>query len=300
MKSSTYIVPPSCSNARLDLALVQLCPSLSRSEAERLIENGYVLYEGHVVKKRERVREGASIQLSMPQELPTTLLPQEMEFSILYEDDALFVINKPPNLVVHPAHGNWERTFANGFLAHLRTTEGMDPIRPGIIHRLDKDTSGVLVAAKNAEGVKALSRQFHDRTVEKRYEAILVGELTHTERVDFPIGRDPHNRKKMACVATGKEAISIFTPLKVGKGLTYASIEIMTGRTHQIRVHATHIRHPVLGDDVYGRSFENKKWHVSRQLLHCAEMHLIHPVTSDRLCFKAPLPHDMISIIENI
>lgn len=294
------IVPASCVGLRLDQTIPFLFPDITRSEATRLIEAGQVLYERKIVKKREKMKEGASLEVRRVEMYPTTVEAEKMDFSVLYEDESLFVINKPPHLVVHPAHGHWTGTFAHGLVAHLQSIEGMDPMRPGIVHRLDKDTSGVLVAAKNQMALHMMARQFQARSVFKRYEAVLVGEMGETKVVTMPIGRDPVDRKKMAVLSTGKEAMSSFTPLYAKKGLTFASIEIKTGRTHQIRVHAAFLHHPVLGDSLYGSSASNKKWKIDRQLLHCAEIRLLHPVTSRSLSFIAPLPHDMGNILEQI
>lgn len=297
MKHLFATIPDLCAGLRLDQAAALLFPELSRSQVQKFLEEEHVFYEGRLPKKGERVVVGKSIEIVVPSLPPSTVLPEKMAFSILYEDEALFVINKPPHQVVHPAHGNWSGTVANGLLAHIQEEEGFDPLRPGIVHRLDKDTSGVLIAAKRPAMVQAVSKQFHDRTVYKRYEAILVGEMKERQRVTLSIGRDPKNRKKMACVPNGRQACSELSPLVAKKGLTYASIEIQTGRTHQIRVHAASLHHPVLGDDVYGRKAINKEYGVTRQMLHAAEIKLLHPITHRPLCFKAPLPHDMATII---
>lgn len=293
-----FLIEKCCEGLRVDQAVAVLCENMSRTQAQILIEHGFVLYEGQPVKKRQLVQEGAFLEVSIPPLLPTTLLPQKMDFSILYEDASLFVINKPAHLVVHPAHGSWEGTFAHGFLAHCQEIAMLDPLRPGIVHRLDKDTSGVLIAAKTAEASADLSRQFHDRQVYKRYQAILVGEMRQDMIVDRPIGRDPKDRKKMACVSGGKEARSLFKVKNVDKGLTFVEIQIETGRTHQIRVHAKSIGFPVLGDIVYGNASMNARFSTARQLLHCAEIRLCHPITRVLLVFQAPPPYDMDCMIQ--
>jgi 23S rRNA pseudouridine1911/1915/1917 synthase len=291
-------VSSSCQGMRLDQVISELFPDISRSQAQGLIGEKAVLLNGRQEKKRTVVHEGDTIQVEIPQERPTTLIPQDMEFSVLYEDDVLFVINKPPGMVVHPACGHWEGTFAHGFLAHCRSIESLDPLRPGIIHRLDKETSGVLIGAKTSESVRNLSQQFQKRLVQKWYQAILVGEMKREIDVDKAIGRDIKERKKMACLPSGRSAHSIFTPLRVQNGLTYAKIFIETGRTHQIRVHAAECGFPVLGDPVYGRKEMNKKLNVHRQMLHCSEIEIMHPLTACKMHFQAPLPIDMKSLLE--
>ena len=280
-------------NKRIDCAIAALSIDISRSQAAKLIEEGHVVLNGVKVKKREMVHCGDTIRIEIPHLPATTLLPEKMIFSILYEDDVLFVIDKPPNLIVHPACGHPDGTFANGFLAHCQEIECLDPLRPGIIHRLDKDTSGVLLAAKTQEAVRCLSSQFQAREVEKWYEAILVGEMKKDTSIRAAIGRSTKDRKKMACIETGKEAISHFVPLCAQDGLTYAKIRIETGRTHQIRVHAATLGFPVLGDDVYGRKALNQEKNAFRQMLHCSVIRVRHPITRKPLEFCAPLPQDM-------
>lgn len=293
-------VPFSYQGLRLDQAVGRLFPDISRSQAQRLIEADAVLMNGELPKKRSLVREGDTIQLVMPEEIPSSLIPQEISFHVLYEDEALFVINKPAGMVVHPACGHWEGTFAHGFLAHCRGIEGLDPIRPGIVHRLDKETSGVLIGAKTEEAVRILSHQFHERLVQKWYEALLVGEMKREMTIDRPIGRDPQRRKQMACLDTGRASLSHFIPLICARGLTHARISIQTGRTHQIRVHAASCGYPVLGDSVYGRKEVNNAWCAKRQMLHCSEMIIFHPMTQREMRFHAPLPLDMNHLLEQI
>lgn len=293
-------VPLSCQGLRLDQAIALLFPDISRSQAQELISSGAVLWNNSLAKKRMLVRENDSLQVRIPKGVSSTLIPQEMTFDILYEDDSLFVINKPPGMVVHPACGHWEGTFAHGFLAHCRSIESLDPLRPGVVHRLDKETSGVLIGAKTQEAVHLLSLQFQKREVKKWYEAVLVGEMRHEICKEESIGRDPKDRKKMACVSSGRNACSHFFPISVQKGLTYAKISIETGRTHQIRVHAASCGFPILGDSVYGRKEVNKKWGVERQLLHCSEIVIVHPVTHCQVRFYAPLPADMKHLLQQI
>lgn len=292
-----FSVPPLCEGLRLDQVIACVSSEISRSQAQKLIEERCVMLNGEQVKKRSVVHVGDTLHITLHHQIKTSLEPQEMDFSVLYEDESLFVINKPPGLVVHPACGHWEGTFAHGFLAHCDTVQSLDPIRPGIVHRLDKDTSGVLIAAKTAAAVKHVSEQFQKRGVRKEYAAFLVGEMKRPIDVDSPIGRHPKERKKMAILPSGKYALSHFVPLVCGRGLTYAKIFIETGRTHQIRVHALSIGFPVLGDSVYGNKSKNEQWGTKRQLLHCSEITLIHPVTSCEIVFQAPLPQDMKQIL---
>lgn len=302
MKEETRIlpVPIACQGLRLDQAIAQLFSGISRSQAQRLIEAHAVLLNGELPKKRMGVKEGDVIHVVMPAEIPSSLVPQEMVFHVLYEDEALFVVNKPSGMVVHPACGHWEGTFAHGFLAHCQDIETLDPLRPGIVHRLDKDTSGVLIGAKTEEAVRILSHQFHERRVQKWYEALLVGEMKEEMTIDRSIARDPKRRKQMACLDTGRSAFSHFVPLHSARGVTHARISIHTGRTHQIRVHAASCGHPVLGDAVYGKKEANTTWGAIRQMLHCSEMIISHPATQKEMRFQAPLPIDMKQLLERL
>lgn len=220
-----------------------------------------------------------------------------MQFDILYEDEFLLAINKPPGLVVHPAPGNWEGTFVNGLLALCHIADNTDPIRPGIVHRLDKETSGVLVAAKSTPILNALCKQFHDRTVLKEYLAIVEGTCTGSHEVRGAIGRDQRHRQKMTIRLDGKEAFTQITALASCQNLSIVKAMPHTGRTHQIRVHLASLGFPVLGDSLYGKKPCGQ---IPRHMLHCAQICLVHPISHSTLVLKATIPNDMLEIMKNI
>lgn len=290
-------VPSEMAGLRLDRVLPFLFSGHSRSELQRLVEAGEVLLNGKASKKRVLVKEGDRVELTI-QPRCSDVVPQHMPFDILYEDDKILVINKPPGLVVHPAPGHWEGTFVNGLLAHCRDLDKEDPIRPGIVHRLDKDTSGVLIAAKTTPVLYNIAQQFHDRSVEKEYIAIVVGAHSGSCTVTGAIARDPVHKTKMSIQPTGKAAQTEVIFLSSSKDLSLVLARPLTGRTHQIRVHLASIHHPVLGDSVYGRPCVNRKMNVSRQMLHCRRIVFLHPVTGKKLILEAPLPPDMEQILE--
>ena len=219
-----------------------------------------------------------------------------MDFSVLFEDEDLFAINKPPNLVVHPAPGNMSGTFVHGFLSHVLDAGFDDPVRPGVIHRLDKDTSGVLLAAKNKEALYAVAKQFHDRKVGKEYFAIVLGEFSGYRIIDGPIARDPRNRMLMTILETGKEAKTEVYGVRSRNGFSLVRAVPHTGRTHQVRVHLSSIGLRILGDSSYGNKNENKKWGV-RQMLHCASLTFSHPRSHETIRLEAPFFEDMESTL---
>ena len=249
------------------------------------------------------------LSVSLPPPQPLHALPEEMSFDILYEDADLFIINKPSGLVVHPSPGNRTGTFINGFVAHCKDLSCDDPIRPGLVHRLDKDTSGVLLAAKKPEILAALSLQFQERTVCKEYLAVVTGRMERSVCVDEPIGRDPVHRQRMAVVAEGKKAKTDFVPegppfcltpypqrggcIQFARDCTLVRATPYTGRTHQIRVHLALLKMPILGDSVYGFRSVNEMWGGPRQMLHCWSIAFAHPRTGKEMVVQAPIPKDM-------
>lgn len=292
--SHTVIVPPDRANLRLDQFLSSAFPEYSRTVFQKLIDEGSVFVFGHPQKKRYMVTAGDEIAFNLPKDKPIELTPEPMSFSILYEDESMLVINKPPGLVVHPGAGNWSGTVVHGLLHHVGTLDHDDPIRPGIVHRLDKDTSGVLITAKNSAIHRELSNQFAHRNVEKHYTAIVRGRMETPQTIDQPIGRDPRNRLKMAVLPSGKPATSIITPVKKFTNATVVDVTLITGRTHQIRVHLASIGFPILGDLLYGGGNHiSSAILVERQMLHCRMIALQHPVSKQHMIFEAPLPNDM-------
>ena len=304
------VVPPECSGLRVDVALTRLL-DLSRASLQRYIEEGLVHVNGQPCKKRSLVTTGDLLVVNLPPPASSHVEPEEMSFDILYEDADLFIINKPAGLVVHPAPGNREGTFVNGFVAHCKDLECEDPVRPGLVHRLDKDTSGVLIAAKKPEILAALSRQFQERSVQKQYLAVIVGRLERPVCVDKPIGRDPRHRQQMAVIANGKSAKTEFVPegapFQLGQGrgcvqsprdCTLVKAIPYTGRTHQIRVHLASLGLPILGDSVYGLRPVNEMWNGSRQMLHCCCIAFVHPRTKREMSIQAPVPEDMKEFLQ--
>lgn len=295
-----FAVPPESEGQRLDLFVVQSIQTveLSRSRVHGLIKAGHVLVNGAERKAGYIVHLHDVITVRIPPPKPVGLTPEKVFFEILYEDDDVLVLSKPPATVVHPACGHDQGTLVHGLLQHCDDLSGISgELRPGIVHRLDKDTSGVMVVAKSDAVHSSLIRQFKGRSVKKIYHAIVVGGLSSLEgRVDFPIGRHPVNRKKMAVREhDGREAVTHWRVLEEFNGqFTYLEIRLETGRTHQIRVHMAALGHPVAGDALYGgkkRSCE--EFAIKRQCLHAYSLSFKHPVTGENLHFIAPLWLDM-------
>jgi 23S rRNA pseudouridine1911/1915/1917 synthase len=289
-----FTVSPEEAKTRLDKLLSVHFPEHSRSYFQYLIEQGAVLVNGSPVKKKESPKEGDEIEVCFLLTPEISLEPQDIPLDILYEDEHLIAVNKPANLVVHPAPGHPKNTFVNALLFHCRNLGSTDPIRPGIVHRLDKDTSGVLLAAKTNQAHAKLVELFSERRIQKHYLAICVG-VPKEGLIDAPIRRHRVHRKEMAvCFDKGKEAKSICKILGKTQQLSLVEIQLLTGRTHQIRVHLKHIGTPILGDSVYGSASANKKFQASRQLLHSHRLNFIHPMTQAPIHLKAPIPKDIL------
>lgn len=270
----------------------------SRTYFQRLIEDGLVLVNGEPVKKRVQPRVGDEIEVEFAATPEISLEPEDIPLTVLYEDEALLAIDKPPGMVVHPAPGHWTGTFVNALLYHCRIEGGGD-LRPGIVHRLDRETSGVLIAAKTVEVQRRLVEMFSRREVKKEYLAICVGN-PGSGTVDAAIGRHPKNRQMMAVVPTGRAAVTGYTTLASDGTLSVVKAQPLTGRTHQIRVHMKQVGAPVLGDAVYGSKAVNERFGVTRQLLHAYRINFQHPVTGVTLTLQAPIPQDILSYIANI
>lgn len=276
---------------RLDQLLAQRFKErYSRNYFQKLIEDQLVLVNGLPVKKRIKPNVNDEIEIEFTLDRKEGVAPEEIPLSILFEDEDILVINKPAGLVVHPAPGNWTGTFVNALVHHCQSLlRKSDDIRPGIVHRLDKDTSGVLIAAKNSYAQAKLIESFSKREVKKLYLAITIGNPGN-QLIQAPIGRHPKWRHKMAILETGRAAISHIETLRVGQVLSLVRVQIETGRTHQIRVHLQSLGTPVLGDEVYGNSSLNTKWGVDSQQLHAEVLEIMHPRTKESLRFQAPLP----------
>jgi len=297
-----FIVEQSRPGVRLDTFLRERFPAASRGAMQRLIEQGHVRINGHSVKPTHAPRSGEQVEIHFPEPKSAEARPEEIPLEILFEDKSLLVLNKPPGIVVHPAAGHEEHTLVNALLHHCRgSLSGIGGVaRPGIVHRLDKETSGCLVVAKNDETHLALSKQFAARTVKKFYDALVIGvPKTDSGEILAAIARHPTHRKRMA-VHTGSNGRAAHTTWRILEKLNLAAhveAEIHTGRTHQIRVHFQHLGHPLLGDETYGAKQNNKfseatNFSAPRVMLHAHKLSFIHPRTEKIVKFEAPLPKD--------
>lgn len=286
---------------RLDKILARRFKEVySRTYFQYLIDEQLVLLNGIPIKKRAKPEEGDEIEVQFASAPEIELIPEAIPLSILYEDEYLLAINKPAGMVVHPAPGHWSGTFVNGLLYHCGQLAGHgDSIRPGIVHRLDKETSGVLIAAKTLEMQQKLTLLFASRQVYKEYWSICVGKPADGE-ISAPIGRHPVHRKQMAIVPTGKQAISFVKTLGWNDKLSFVQVVIATGRTHQIRVHLKYKGTSVLGDALYGNPSVNQFYGAQRQLLHAAKMRFIHPFTGKEVEVFAPPPEDMLRFMRKV
>ena len=276
---------------RLDAALARLVPELSRSAAQRLIEQGAVTRGGRPVKKNEKSVCGTALELVLPELRETAVTAEEIPLDVVYEDDDVIVVNKPKGLVVHPAPGHADGTLVNALLHHCG--DSLSGIggekRPGIVHRIDKDTSGLLIAAKNDMAHTRLSAQLKDHTLARTYECIVCGNVRQdVGTIDAPIGRSPADRKKMAIVTGGRPAVTHFEVIARYPGYTHLRCRLETGRTHQIRVHLSWQNHPILGDTVYGH--KKAELGMDSQCLHAKELTFLHPRTGERVTVSCELP----------
>lgn len=290
-------------NVRLDHFLVQMVPSeFSRSQVTLSIKNGSIKVNGSVVKPGYRVKPGDIVdgQLQAP-ETDSSPVPQPVDFEILYEDSSIIVVSKPPGLVVHPGSGNPQNTLVNGLLFHFKDLADVgDRSRPGIVHRLDKDTSGVMVIARNSSAHQRLVQDFKDRKTEKYYRALVHGTPRENKgRIVAPIGRHPVNRQKMAVrEITGKYAVTNWSVERLFDRYSLLTVKIETGRTHQIRVHLSHLKFPIVGDRVYGGNRHNQPF--ARQMLHSWKLTLTHPGSGKTMVFEAPLAPDFQHALETL
>ncbi len=283
---------------RLDKILAdRFSTSHSRTYFQFLIDEKRILLNGVPVKKRIKPKAGDEVEIQFLITPELKLNPEPIPLSILYEDEDILAINKPEGMVVHPAAGNWTGTFVNALIHHCRHLAGGTDLRPGIVHRLDKDTTGVLLAAKNGVMQQRLIELFASRQIYKEYLAICVGN-PGDHQIEAPIGRHPVHRKKMAVLEEGgKEAVTRCCTLAYDGALSLVHLVIATGRTHQIRVHMKHHGTPILGDPIYGSLSANKKYGVNRQMLHAHILRFSHPRTSETLEIRAPLPTDIKTFI---
>jgi 23S rRNA pseudouridine1911/1915/1917 synthase len=308
----SFIVAEEEREQRLDIFLASKIKDLTRSRAQDLIRKGCAEVNGSPAKGSYRLRRGERVTLNIPPARPSHLEPEQVEFSLIHEDPCLIVLNKPAGVVCHPAPGHPTGTLVHGLLQHCPDLSGIGGIlRPGIVHRLDKDTSGLMVVAKNDRIHAALSSQFKSGMVNKRYLALVHGN-TRGKRgeIDLPIARHPRRRKEMAVVRSGgRRAITLWEKEEdIGDRFTLLAVTPRTGRTHQIRVHLSHVGHPIVGDPVYGHRKSWWKKHLptkvgglprmERQMLHAERLGFVHPDSGDYCEFQAPLPGDMKEVIE--
>jgi 23S rRNA pseudouridine1911/1915/1917 synthase len=304
----TLEVGPEHDGLRLDAFLAGVVPGLSRSQIQRLIKDGQVSGGGAALRSSTPVRAGQVYTLHVPEAEATTLEPEPLPLRIVFEDPDVVVLDKPAGMVVHPAAGHARGTLVNALLHHVKDLSGVGgELRPGIVHRLDRGTSGLMVVAKNDAAHRELARQFHDREVEKEYVALVWGVVQAGRRIDAAIGRDPGDRQKMSTRARrARSAVTRVTFARHLKGVSLIKVAIATGRTHQIRVHLSAIGHPIVGDAVYGgvhrRVTGNLRavQRLERPFLHATRLSFTHPRDGRRVDFDSPLPPDLESVLDDI
>lgn len=295
----TFSIDSTLAKNRLDKALCALL-DISRKRAADLIDQERITINGKLPKASAKLQEGDILVIDMPPAESMEVLPEEMDLEVVYEDGDIIVINKPKGMVVHPAPGHYSHTLVNGLLAHCKDLSGINGVmRPGIVHRIDKDTSGLIVAAKNDLAHESLAKQMAEKTAKRTYLAIVHHPFSHTiGTINAPIGRDEKDRQKMGVTAkNSKPAITHFTVLENFKDYAYIECKLETGRTHQIRVHMAYIKHPIAGDPKYG---PRKTLEANGQLLHAYKLELIHPRTGEKMEFEAPLEPTFARILEEL
>jgi len=302
----TRIIPDELAGKRLDSALAKVFPEYSRSRLKTWIQSGAILVDNRVLKPRDAVVGGETVEITIVAEPEINWVAQSIPLDIIYQDESIIVLNKPPGLIVHPGAGNRDGTLGNALLYFDSQLQNIP--RSGIVHRLDKDTSGLLVVARTLEAQNCLVTQLQERTMKREYQALVVGVMTAGATIDQPIGRHPVNRLKMAVNVRGKEAITHYRVIKRFRAHTHIRVSLETGRTHQIRVHMAHIRYPIVGDPSYGgrlllppggdtNEFKQLLMQFKRQALHAAKLTIVHPKSKQIMCWEAPLPDDMARLI---
>lgn len=289
---------------RIDRFLSSVVNEISRSYIHKLIQNGDIKVNNSVTNKNYRLMENDQIKINIPEPQILEILPENIPLDIVYEDNDLLVVNKPKDMVVHPAPGNYHGTLVNALLYHCKNSlSGINGIiRPGIVHRIDKDTSGLLIIAKNDNSHKNLAEQIKNHSFTREYEAVVYGNIKeNVGTVNANIGRHKTNRKKMAVTPLcGRNAITHYSVLERYKGFTHLKLKLETGRTHQIRVHMSYIGHPVVGDEVYANPKHNPFKFLKGQCLHAGKIGFLHPVTGKYMEFKSPLPDYFIEVLKKI
>ena len=288
-------------NERLDYHLATHLNDTSRTYIQKLIKEGLVLVNGKPEKAKYLVQESDYITISIPIPVKLEVIPENIPLSIIYEDEDIVIINKQQGMVVHPAPGNYTGTLVNALLYQIKNLSSINGIiRPGIIHRLDKDTSGIIMVAKNDESHKFLSEQLKSRNVKREYIAIVHGVIKDKEGIiNAPIGRDPRDRKKMTVINTNsKEAITHYKVIEEFQKFSFVKAKLETGRTHQIRVHMAYINHPIVGDITYSRNAN--KFNINKQLLHAIKLGFVHPRTKDYMEFETDIPESFNEVLKTL
>ena len=302
MNTLDFIVEAGEESARIDRYLAEHCADFSRSYLQKLLKDQAISVNGKPVKANYKTQEGDRILLEVPDLREPDILPEDIPLDILYEDEYLMVVNKPKDMVVHPSAGHMEGTLVNGIMAHCKgRLSGINGVlRPGIVHRIDKDTTGALLICKDDAVHRDIAEQLKEHSIKRRYRAIVQGNLKEDEgTVDAPIGRHPVDRKKMAVnYKNGKEAVTHYKVLERFGQYTYIECRLETGRTHQIRVHMASIGHPLLGDTVYGTV--KNPWKLQGQTLHAMVLGFRHPVTGEFMEFEAPLPEYFCKLLDKL
>lgn len=286
---------------RLDSYITDRIDNISRTQIKALINEGLILVNNEKKKSSYKVSQGDSINIKIPKDEEPEILPENIELEIIYEDEDLLVVNKPQDMVVHPATGNYSGTLVNALLFHVDNLSDINgDIRPGIVHRLDKDTSGLLIIAKNNKTHELLGEQFKDRDLERKYFALVHGVVPNDRGIiNAPIGRHPVHRKRMAVIETNsKEAITHYRVIDRFNNYTLLELQLETGRTHQLRVHLEHINYPIVGDPVYSR--RKNEFKLDKQLLHAKKLGFHHPSNGEYMEFESELPEYFKKIIKNL
>ena len=293
---SDYVITDQ--TGRIDKVLTILEPEVTRSQLKNLINDGHVTVNGQPVKPKYKVQAGDKISLVKPEPQSLELTPENIPLDIVYEDDDVIVVNKPQGMVVHPAPGHPDHTLVNALLYHSPLSTINGTFRPGIVHRIDKDTSGLLMVAKNDLAHQSLAEQLRNKTNKREYLALVYGQIKEDEgTIDAPLGRNPQDRKKQAVVKGGRHAVTHFKVVKRYDNFTLVKCILETGRTHQIRVHMKYIGHPLVGDPLYG---PRKVIGKNGQFLHAALLGFKHPRTGEEMVFEAPLPENFQKMLDKL
>ena len=300
LEYETLLVTEEMEGERLDSFISDNMEDLSRSLVQGLIKSGKVLVDENTAKASYRVKTGDVVQVEIPELQVVKIEPQNISLPIIYQDQDVVVVDKPKGMVVHPAHGNWDQTMVNALLYHIKDLSGINgELRPGIVHRLDKDTSGVMVAAKNDRAHQSLAEQIRVHSINREYIALVHGIIKENlGRIDAPIGRSKTDRKKMAVIKDGREAISDYEVLRRYPNYTLVKVKLLTGRTHQIRVHFSYIKHAVVGDPLY--SSARKHFGLDSQALHAQLLGFVHPGSGEYMEFTSPIPQYLQDIIDQL